>query len=191
MTGKLVSDMDWEYYELTAKTETCPANLRCANGKCLKADQFCDGKNDCGDADATDESDCSNKPNLRLRLAALNPGVTADRNQPSTEGRIEISAFEHGFGGVCDDGFGLEEAHVVCRGLGFPLGAREALTNLKGSGRPILLDDLNCKGDEESLLDCQFSPWTKHDCSDSEWAGVRCKHEQETCHPDEVITGFK
>ena len=39
-----------------------------------------------------------------------------------------------------------------------------------GSG-PILLDNLGCSGDEDTLLDC---PRTDHDCSHFEDAGVIC-----------------
>lgn len=64
------------------------------------------------------------------------------------EGRIEIKAFDYEFGGICDDGFGIEEANVVCKEAGFPLGAKEAVLNSGfGSGDgPILLDEVNCNG---------------------------------------------
>lgn len=39
---------------------------------------------------------------------------------------------------------------------------------------PILLDDLACTGEEESLLDCAFHSGT-HTCDHSEDAGVRCE----------------
>lgn len=76
------------------------------------------------------------------------------------EGRIEIRAFRYPFGGICDDGFGIEEANVICREVGFPLGAKEAAINSRfGSGRvdqDILLDELDCNGSEDSLLKCRF-----------------------------------
>ena len=28
---------------------------------------------------------------------------------------MEVKAFDYGFGGICDDGFKIEEANVVCR----------------------------------------------------------------------------
>ena len=37
------------------------------------------------------------------------------------------------------------------------------------------LDDIQCKGDEESLLDCNHAALGDHDCGDHEIAAVSCK----------------
>jgi len=61
------------------------------------------------------------------------------------------------WGAVCDDQFGMNDANVVCRQLGFPLGASQALSHsVFGPGSPILMDDVQCKGNETSLADCKF-----------------------------------
>lgn len=53
---------------------------------------------------------CANDPDaLSVRLVG---GATV------MEGRVEV-LFGDGWGGVCDDGWGLEEANVVCRQLGY------------------------------------------------------------------------
>ena len=44
----------------------------------------------------------------------------------ASEGRVEVRGRGRGWGGVCDDGWGEPEAGVVCRMLGYRLGAREA-----------------------------------------------------------------
>ena len=44
----------------------------------------------------------------------------------------------------------------------------------EGNGS-ILLDNLRCTGDEESLLECDGGEIGVHDCSHSEDAGVRCQ----------------
>ena len=38
----------------------------------------------------------------------------------------------------------------------------------------IMLDNVQCFGDEKSLLDCQSAPWGTHDCDVREAAGVFC-----------------
>lgn len=44
-----------------------------------------------------------------------------------------------------------------------------------GQGRdPILLDDVNCRGTENSLLDCPHREIGLHNCNHREDAGVEC-----------------
>ena len=80
----------------------------------------------------------------------------------------------------------LEEANVICRMAGYPKGAKEALIASHFGHGPgdLILDELDCRGTENSLLDCKFNPWTQHDCRNSEWAGVVCQLDQE-CNEDE------
>ena len=96
------------------------------------------------------------------------------------EGRVEIYVYGSWFA-VCDDNWDINDAHVVCRSMGFP-GAVEAFSDSHfGAGSvPILLDDLNCEGDEETLLFCpSLTPPGTHDCSASQHAGVRCQQRCE------------
>ena len=75
------------------------------------------------------------------------------------------------WGGVCDDQFGLNDANVICRQLGFPLGASQALPSHShsfGAVAPILMDDLQCRGNETSLTECIFSGWGVHNCAPEE-----------------------
>ncbi|XP_038061741.1 deleted in malignant brain tumors 1 protein-like [Patiria miniata] len=92
----------------------------------------------------------------------------------SYEGRVEIY-YQGEWGTVCDDGWSLADANVVCRMLGFP-SASQAWSNAhfgQGSGR-IMLDDISCQGDESSIADCQHSSWFSNDCGHKEDAGVTC-----------------
>lgn len=92
----------------------------------------------------------------------------------SSSGRVEV--YHDGqWGTVCDDGWELAEAQVVCRQLGFS-GATSATSGGRygeGSG-PIWLDDMKCKGSESSLADCGFKGWAITDCTHKEDAGVVC-----------------
>uniref|UniRef100_A0A671RY93 Soluble scavenger receptor cysteine-rich domain-containing protein SSC5D n=1 Tax=Sinocyclocheilus anshuiensis TaxID=1608454 RepID=A0A671RY93_9TELE len=76
-----------------------------------------------------------------------------------SSGRVEV--YHDGqWGTVCDDGWELAEAQVVCRQLGFPgaISVKPGGQYGEGSG-PIWLDDMNCKGSESSLSECSFKGW--------------------------------
>ncbi|KAK6312363.1 hypothetical protein J4Q44_G00180270 [Coregonus suidteri] len=92
-----------------------------------------------------------------------------------SEGRVEVY-HEGKWGTVCDDGWDLAEAQVVCRQLKFPgvISAVTGGTYGEGSGS-IWLDDMNCKGTEKSLSSCPFKGWALTDCSHKEDAGVVCE----------------
>ena len=45
-----------------------------------------------------------------------------------------------------------------------------------GLPRSILLDDVDCNGFENSLLDCQHKGIFNHNCGVDEHAGVRCSN---------------
>ncbi|NXS55592.1 CD6 protein, partial [Brachypteracias leptosomus] len=93
------------------------------------------------------------------------------------EGRVELEQ-EGTWGTVCDDGWDLSDATVVCQqlGCGWALRAHGGATFGRGTG-PILRDELGCEGHEEKLWDCPAAP--EHDCSHKEDAGVVCSEHQE------------
>ena len=99
----------------------------------------------------------------------------------SRNGRVEIYDSEFGWGTVCDDSWDIYDGDVVCRALGFPSAkqVRFAAYYGEGTGR-ILLDDVNCRGHESHLLDCDHNGINRHNCDHSEDAGVECKPGQYT-----------
>lgn len=96
-------------------------------------------------------------------------------------GRVEIF-IDGQWGTVCDDGWGLPAAAVVCRQLGFPHAVRAAKKAEFGQGSSlrILLDDVQCSGQERTLLECSHADVGTHNCSHEEDAGVECSREEVT-----------
>ena len=93
------------------------------------------------------------------------------------EGRVEV--YHNGvWGTVCDDGWDLRDATVVCRQLGYDtaVGARRHAAFGEGSGR-IWYANVNCNGHEANLAQCGHNDLGVHNCSHSQDAGVICASE--------------
>ncbi|XP_054891587.1 uncharacterized protein LOC129363494 [Poeciliopsis prolifica] len=89
-------------------------------------------------------------------------------------GRVEI--FHNGaWQTVCDDGWDLNDAQVVCSQLncGVAVAAPHAAYFGKGADK-ILLDDVACTGSETHLTRCSHRGHWVQNCSHSQDAGVIC-----------------
>lgn len=115
--------------------------------------------------------------------------------QNGFEGRVEI-CYEEAFGTVCSDGFGTQEASVVCRQLGysailgndsttgvhcienpFSCAVVAVSTSSYGAGTgTVYLDSLSCVGNESSLLECgRGGEIGSTLCSHTQDVGVVCQ----------------
>ncbi|NWQ79102.1 HIPL1 protein, partial [Columbina picui] len=101
------------------------------------------------------------------------------RGRGRSRGRVEVY-IEGEWGTVCDDGWSSAAAAVVCRQLGFPYVVRASKKAEFGEGSSlrILLDDVQCSGQEETLLECAHAEVGTHNCSHEEDAGVVCSQEE-------------
>ena len=103
---------------------------------------------------------------IQIRLAA---GST------QLEGRVEVRNGTGQWGSVCDDNFDLQDAHVVCRQLGFGAALEVKLAGHFGEGSGnVWLDEVACRGNETDLGDCPADSWGRSDCSHKEDVGVIC-----------------
>ena len=92
-----------------------------------------------------------------VACAASDPlcaGGTTSAKPPT--GRVEM-AWELVYGTVCDDYWSNEDGNVACRQMGHAAGTRVLVGSPFGgaaAGRPTVLDDVRCVGDEATLLAC-------------------------------------
>ncbi|XP_071500351.1 uncharacterized protein [Diadema antillarum] len=96
------------------------------------------------------------------------------------EGRVEISCNGQ-WGTVCDDCWDINDAHVVCRDLGYSSASAHHTGASFGEGSgPILLSGVDCAGTENSLLQCTRPYWEcdGFSCGHHEDAGVRCEGDR-------------
>ncbi|XP_052845541.1 uncharacterized protein LOC128258146 isoform X5 [Drosophila gunungcola] len=138
----------------------------CGDGKCLMKEQICNGQKNCDNG--RDEANCP----------PLDYEVRLTGGESPHMGRIEVKANGQ-WGYVCDDKFGLKDADVVCRELGFKMGA-QAVRGSSIYAPPdqdfnYLMDEVECHGNETKLSECPFKGWGIHNCGVDEVAGVICK----------------
>ncbi|XP_044895921.1 deleted in malignant brain tumors 1 protein-like [Felis catus] len=90
------------------------------------------------------------------------------------EGRIEV--YHNGtWGTVCDDLWSIGAARVVCRQLDCGEGVGALGNGHFGEGvGSILLDDVQCRGNETTLGQCRHLGLSIHNCGHHEDAGVIC-----------------
>ena len=100
----------------------------------------------------------------------------------STEGYVEAFNITSGiWSGICDNSFGIHDAHVICTMLGFPTAiealAKSSASDLYGtapSGSNFMLNNLDCSGSEISIFHCPLTGEVTDDCVASQIAGVKC-----------------
>ncbi|CAM5078777.1 unnamed protein product [Natator depressus] len=97
----------------------------------------------------------------------------ADGGNPCA-GRVEVKHQDQ-WGTVCDDGWDMADAGVVCKqlGCGAPVRAHRNAHFGAGSGQ-IWLDNIACRGTESVLWQCGNRGGSEHNCGHTEDARVTC-----------------
>lgn len=140
-----------------------PCNLhevRC-DDRCYPLSKICDKSEDC--SDGWDESECDH----------LNLTLTHGHN--SSSGMLEVS--RGGIqGAICDDHFTAEEIAVACRQLGIPGRGAIAPRGLfkAPAGLVMWVQDIQCKGTEDSLFKCDIKDWGESSCEIEEAVQLVC-----------------
>ncbi|XP_060589155.1 deleted in malignant brain tumors 1 protein-like isoform X2 [Ruditapes philippinarum] len=90
----------------------------------------------------------------------------------STAGRVEIKSLDT-WGTVCGNAFGIQEANVICRMLGYPPAMGFYGKSHFGAGKgPIFIDDLICHEDAVHLNNCTYE--TYDNCNHDDDIAVVC-----------------
>ena len=99
----------------------------------------------------------------------------------ATEGYVQAFNISSSlWGNICDNSFGIIDAHVICKMLGFPTAiaalGHSTADNLYGipSETDFVLSNLDCAGTETSVFRCPLTGEEDEDCLASEIAGVKC-----------------
>ncbi|XP_048590445.1 deleted in malignant brain tumors 1 protein isoform X2 [Nematostella vectensis] len=118
---------------------------------------------------------------FHVQATVTNVRLTVGYNSSSTHyGTVEV-LHNGSWGGICDDSWDINDAHVICRQLGYLWALSAPCCSIFGLGpNPIVLDDVNCHGNENDISECDHRPWGQHDCNMWQFAGVICRPENYT-----------
>ena len=115
---------------------------------------------------------------MPFNVASINlRGRIGSRYVGEYHGHVEIyNSKRNQYEYICDKEWDINDAHVVCRMLGFP-GALDATVRSE-YGQPLVkvarISNFQCNGTENSIFDCPYEVNLNLNCPTSRSAGVKC-----------------
>ena len=110
-----------------------------------------------------------------------------NENSPQNNYKLLEVYYDDKWGTVCDDYFYETDALVVCKELGYDevISYTRVYLDLPSNDtieedrqkQPIWLDNVNCTGNETSIIHCNHSKWGEHDCDHSNDIGIVCGYK--------------
>ena len=91
------------------------------------------------------------------------------------EGRVDVY-YDEQWGAICDYGWDINDAMVICRQLGYVSALRPTINSAYPVAENLFLwlDFVSCHGNESSIQFCAHSGWGITDCGIGNEAGVIC-----------------
>ena len=75
---------------------------------------------------------------------------------------------------MCDEKWDIQDADVICREIGYK-GAHAVQSGAVNAQDIILMNNVQCFGNESSIFQCKHDSWKENSCTNSSRkAGVKC-----------------
>jgi len=165
--------LSWHSESYSVQGRSVLGNVSCGGDESRLSDCARDGffvvDSDCqhGRADVYISCLCAQCNDYRFR-----DNVRLMTKSSSVYGRLQVFSPEHRWGGICRNGWTSNNTRVACRELGFLDGA--GTYNDAERQTILVLDRVNCTGDESSLFDCDYHTLsTRNNCSSA--VNVMCQ----------------
>ena len=99
------------------------------------------------------------------------------------EGRVDVR-YSGQWGAICDNGWDINDAMVICRQLGYTSALRPTIDSTyppSTENSQLWLDFVSCRGNESSIQFCAHSGWGETFCNTNNEAGVICTSKRYYC----------
>ena len=90
----------------------------------------------------------------------------------SSKGLVEVY-YNNTWGRICNQHWDKKDADVVCRELGFKY-VKRIYNGPANKGGTMWINNLQCHGNEISLVSCVNDGWKNHTCTDGRQVGLVC-----------------